>query len=73
MWIFDEYDRLKEPAKPRDPLKRPNIRIDWEQFRGILNRVLQKEPKGPGGGPPFDYVMMFKTPVPRRLYNMSTS
>jgi hypothetical protein len=32
---------------------------------------LQKEPKGPGGRPPFDYVMMFKILILQRLYNIS--
>jgi hypothetical protein len=36
-----------------------------------LNRTLQKEPKGPGGRPPFDYVMMFKILILQRLYNIS--
>jgi IS5 family transposase len=45
--------------------------MDWEQFRGILNRALKKEAKGPGGRPPFDYVMMFKILILQRLYNIS--
>jgi hypothetical protein len=69
--FFDENDRLKELSKTRDPLERLNIYIDWEQFRGMLNKVLQKEPKGPGGRPPFDYVMMFKILVLQRFYNIN--
>jgi hypothetical protein len=51
---------LKELSKLGDPLERLNTYIDWEQFRKTLTGALQKEPKGPGGRPPFDYVMMFK-------------
>jgi IS5 family transposase len=69
--FFDENDRLKELSKLGDPLERLNTYIDWEQFRGILSRTLQKEPKGPGGRPPFDYVMMFKMLILQRLYNIS--
>jgi hypothetical protein len=36
-----------------------------------LNRTLQKEPKGPGGSPPFDYLMTFKILILQRLYNIS--
>jgi IS5 family transposase len=36
-----------------------------------LNRALLKEPKDPGGSPPFDHVMMFKILVLQRLYNIS--
>jgi hypothetical protein len=69
--FFDEHDRLKELRKLGDPLEWLNTYIDWEQYRGILNRALQKEPKGPGGRPPFDYVMMFKILILQRLYNIS--
>jgi transposase len=54
-----------------DPLERLNLYIDWEQFREILTRTLRKEPKGPGGRPPFDCVMMFKILILQRLYNIS--
>ena len=67
--FFDENDRLKELSKIGDPLERLNTYINWEQFRGILVKTLQKEPKGPGGRPPFDYVMMFKILILQRLYN----
>jgi transposase len=43
-------------------------------MRGVcprLKRALQKEPKGPGGRPPFDYVMMFKILILQQLYNIS--
>jgi hypothetical protein len=67
--FFDENDRLKKLSKLGDPLERLNIYIDWEQFRELLTGALQKEPKGPGGRPPFDYVMMFRILVLQRLYN----
>jgi hypothetical protein len=54
--FFDENDRLKELGKLGDPLERLNTYIDWEQFRKILTGALQKEPKGSGGRPPFDYL-----------------
>jgi hypothetical protein len=69
MDFFDENNRLKELSKPGDPLERLNRYIDWEQFRGPLTKALQKEPKGPGGRPPFDYVMMFKILVLQRLFS----
>jgi hypothetical protein len=69
--FFDENGRLKELGKLSDPLERLTRYIDWEQFRGPLTKALQKEPKGPGGRPPFDYVMMFKILFLQRLYNIS--
>jgi IS5 family transposase len=69
--FFDENDRLKELSKLGDPLERLNKYINWEQFRGIVTRTLRKEHKGPGGRPPFDYVMMFKILILQRTYNIS--
>jgi IS5 family transposase len=69
--FFDENDRLKELSKLGDPLERLNKYIEWEQFRGIVTRIFRKEPKGPGGRPPFDYLMMFKILILQRMYNIS--
>jgi transposase len=69
--FFDENDRLKELSKLGDPLERLNKYIEREQFRGIVTRIFRKEPKGPGGRPPFDYLMMFKILILQRMYNIS--
>jgi hypothetical protein len=69
--FFDEIDRFKELSKPGDPLERLNAYIDREQFRETLTGALHKEPKGPGGRLPFDYVMMFKIRILQRLYTIS--
>lgn len=69
--LFDEDFRLELITQQGDPLLKLNEAIDWESFRHILNRVFRKETKGPGGRPPFDYVMMFKILVLQRLYNIS--
>jgi hypothetical protein len=45
--FFDEHDQLKDLSKLGDPLERLNKYINWEQFRGIVSRTLQKEHKGP--------------------------
>jgi hypothetical protein len=58
--FFDENDRLKELSKLGGPLERPNTYINREQFRETLTAALHNDPKGPGGRPPFDCVMMFK-------------
>jgi IS5 family transposase len=68
--FFDENDRLVELSKLGDPLEKLNRHINWEGFRGILTKTFQKEAKGPGGRPPFDYVMMFKILVLQKLYNL---
>jgi IS5 family transposase len=45
--------------------------MDWEIFRPILQRALQKERKGPGGRPPYDCVLKFKVLVLQMLYKLS--
>jgi IS5 family transposase len=69
--FFDENDRLAELSKMGDPLEKLNAFIQWEDFREKLEKAFSKEPKGPGGRPPFDYVMMFKILILQKLYNMA--
>jgi hypothetical protein len=60
--FFDENDRLIDLSKLGDPLERLNMYINWEQFREILNRVLQKEHKGPGGIPSANFTPCLRIP-----------
>jgi len=69
--FFDENDRLKELSLLGDPLEKLNNVIDWESFRHNLNKVFKKGAKGPGGRPPYDYVLMFKVLILQRLYGIS--
>jgi len=69
--LFDEEDCLKKLSGLGDPLEKLNEFIEWEDFRGILEKGLRKEAQGPGGRPPFDYVMMFKILILQKLYNMA--
>jgi len=69
--LFDEQFRLEKLASKGDPLVALNEVIGWEMFRPLLNKAFRKEPKAPGGRPPYDYVMMFKILILQRLYNLS--
>jgi len=69
--FFDENDRLRELSKLGDPLEKLNEYIKWEDMRETLNEALQKEHKGQGGRPPFDYLLMFKILILQKLYNIS--
>lgn len=69
--FFDEQDRLELISKQGDPLEKFNQMIPWEIFRKQLKKCFAKEPKGPGGRPAFDYLMMFKILILQRLYNLS--
>jgi IS5 family transposase len=54
-----------------DPLERLKEGIDFGMFRPFLEENLTKEPKGVGGRPPYDYVLMFKIMILQRYYNLS--
>lgn len=69
--FFDEQFRLEKLTAQKDPLVKLLHEINWEQFRKILANAFEKEEKGTGGRPPFDYVMMFKILVLQRYYNLS--
>ena len=69
--IFDETRRLERLNELGDPLIKLNAVVEWEMFRPILQRVFQKERKGPGGRPAYDYVLMFKILILQMLYKLS--
>jgi IS5 family transposase len=69
--LFDRQDRLDSISRAGDPLVRLSHAISWEEFRPILSKLREKERKSPAGRKPFDVLLMFKTLVLQRLYNLS--
>ncbi|MEI6950796.1 IS5 family transposase [Paraflavisolibacter sp. H34] len=69
--LFDEEFKLNRISQLGDPLEKLDACIDWKIFRPILNKALEKEPKGPGGRPPFDYVLMFKILILQEYFGLS--
>ena len=69
--LFDVEERLMKLSEVKDPLVRLKQRVNWEQFRPILESVLRKERDGKGGRRPFDYVLMFQILILQRYYNLS--
>jgi transposase, IS5 family len=69
--FFDESDRLTKLSSQSDPLVRLDKSVDWEMFRPFLEGMLRRAPKGKGGRPGFDYVLMFKVLILQRYYNLS--
>lgn len=63
--------KLEKLTKKKDPLMRLKEEINWKIFLPILDNVFAKEPKGKGGRPPFDYLLMFKIVILQRCYNIS--
>lgn len=71
MTFFGGADALAALSQRGDPLSRLEATVDFELFRGELERALYKPSKGPGGAPRWDAVLMFKLLVLQRLYNLS--
>ena len=69
--FFEESNRLKKLSQLGDSLEKLDKVISWEMFRAILDEVFRKEPKGAGGRPPYDYVLLFKILILQRIYNLS--
>lgn len=69
--LWDESARLEKLSQLGDSLQRLDAVINWEIFRPRLNKVFEKAAKGPGGRPPYDYLMQFKVLVLQRIYNLS--
>jgi transposase len=61
---------LQKLSKLGDCLERLKI-IDWESFRPIIASVLIRERKSNAGRPLYDCILLFKTIVLQRLYNLS--
>ena len=69
--FWDQDIRLSRLSQLGDPLERLNKGVDFEMFRSLLEKSLNKESKGAGGRPPYDYVLMFKIMILQRYYNLS--
>jgi len=69
--FWDQDIRLSKLSQLGDPLGKLGKGVDFEMFRELLEECLTHEPKGKGGRPPYDYVMMFKIMILQRYYNLS--
>jgi IS5 family transposase len=58
-------------TKMGDPLEQLNAIVNWQIFRPILDVAIPREKSEKGGRPPMDNLLMFKTLVIKRLYNLS--
>lgn len=64
-------DRMAQIDAMGDPLANLNRIMNWEIFVPVLDRIPRKEPKGPGGRPPFHPMFMFRILVLQSLYGIA--
>jgi len=69
--LFDYEYQLERINAHKPPLQKLNEVIDWELFRAPLQEALYVEPKGQGGRPPYDKLLMFKILILQKFYNLS--
>ena len=69
--FFDQDERLQALSAAGDPLERLAAVVDFEVFRGDLERALSRSDRSKGGRPPYDPVLMFKVLVLQTLYTLS--
>src|SRR5690606_22393920 len=69
--FFDLSTRYEQLSAAGDPLERLATVVDFEVFRGTLVAALRRSPRGKGGRPPFDPVLMFKILVLQALYSLA--
>ena len=68
--LFAEENRLEKLSELGDCLERLKI-IEWESFRSTIALALIRERKSNAGRPPYDCILLFKTIVLQKLYNLS--
>ncbi|MBN2896739.1 MAG: transposase [Campylobacterales bacterium] len=69
--LFDYEYQLERINAHKPPLQKLNEVIDWGLFRAPLQETLYVEPKGLGGRPPYDKLLMFKILILQKYYNLS--
>jgi len=69
--LFDLEFHEKKIKEYQPPLAKLDKVIDWEMFRKPIEEALYVEPKGAGGRPAFDKLMMFKILILQKYYNLS--
>lgn len=68
--FFDEEFR-REKIEIKDPLKKLNLRVNWEQFRPLIEKAFSGIDYSQGGRPPYDRLMMFKILLLQEFYGVS--
>ena len=69
--LFDSDETIEKLNAMGNPLDKLSKAVDFEMFRGTLERGRYKEKFTKVGAKPYDYVLMFKIVVLQRIYHLS--
>jgi hypothetical protein len=69
--LFDAFVQSLDVAAFETPLMRVGKLVQWEVFDPLIQSAVIREPKGPGGRPRFDPMLMFKVLVLQRLHGLA--
>lgn len=69
--FFDKDTRMEKITKLGDPLEQLNKIVNWRIFTPVLDMAIPRVKSDKGGRPPLSNLLMFKTLVIKRLYNLS--
>ena len=69
--LFDSQNRLEQIHRMGDALAALDAVLDWAIFTPVLERIPRVEPKGPGGRPAYEPLLMFKILIIQSLYGLS--
>ena len=69
--FFDVDERLKELSAKGDDLERLKRIVDFEIFRGDLERAVPRADRAKGGRPAYDHVLMFKILILQSSHSLS--
>jgi len=69
--LFDLEYHEKKIKEYQPPLVKLDKVIKWNIFRKPIEEALYEEPKGAGGRPAYDKLMMFKILILQKYYNLS--
>ena len=69
--LFDSFLQELDAKTLETPLARVGRLIDWRMFEPIVHKAVLTKPKGPGGRPRFEPLLMFKVLVLQRLHSLA--
>jgi IS5 family transposase len=69
--LFEGSDQYELVKKLGNPLLELETKINWEQFRPILEKTFSTKKNPKGGRPRLDPLKMFKVLILQKMYNLS--